>query len=135
MRPEELLEQIPVQDAGLETGNVQPLLHELRHALKALLDTGAEHAIDLRALPLTAAEEHRLLNLLGTGEVRAEIAALGSSEVRETSISGIWLVTHYNENGDVIGKYIEVTRCPWLLTTQQQDLETGLQGLARLLND
>ncbi len=135
MRPEELLNRIPVDDADRATGNVRPLLHELLHALKALIETGAEHAIDLRSLPLTAAEETRLDRLLGTGEVRADIETLGNSQVRETSVPGIWMITHYNENGDIVGKCLEVTRCPWLLQTQAEDLPAGAQRLQRLLDE
>lgn len=135
MYPEDLLNGIAVENADMETGNVVPLLHELLHALRALLEHGTEHAVDLRSLPLTASEEKRLESLLGSGEVRADVATLGTSEVKETSISGIWLVTHYNEDSDVIGKYIEVTRCPWLLSTQEQDLAAGLLNLERLLEE
>jgi hypothetical protein len=34
------------------THNVQPLLHEIRHALATLLDDGGNTVIDLRSLPL-----------------------------------------------------------------------------------
>ena len=34
------------------TRNVKPLLHEIRHALDALLDSGARSVIDLRSMPL-----------------------------------------------------------------------------------
>jgi hydrogenase-1 operon protein HyaF len=121
--------------AGEETGNVRPLLHELQHALRALNDSDAERQIDLRALPLTSFEEARIETLLGSGEVRALINSLGNSEVRETAFAGIWVVTHFNESGDVVGKIIEVTRCPWLLQAQREDIRDAARRLERLLDD
>lgn len=135
MRPDERLTAIPVQDATLDTGNVRPLLHELQHALAALIESGTEHAIDLRSLPLTAAEEARLFALLGTGEVHATVATLGNSEVVETAVAGVWRITHYNEQGDIIGKHLEVTGCPTLLKTPPEDLADGAQHLQSLLNN
>ena len=41
------------------TGNVPPLLHEIRHALKRLALGEAGTSIDLRGLPLAPGEEER----------------------------------------------------------------------------
>jgi len=125
----------PLVNAGEETGNVRPLLHELQHALRALIDDNTERQIDLRSLPLTSFEEARIETLLGSGEVRALINSLGNSEVRETAFAGVWVVTHFNEAGDVVGKYIEVTHCPWLLQAQREDVRDAVRRLERLLDD
>ena len=45
---------------GSLTYNVQPLLHEIRHALARLLDDGGHTVIDLRSLPLAPGEEEQL---------------------------------------------------------------------------
>ena len=42
---------IPVAMEGEFTGNVTPLLHEIRHALAALLESDEQTVIDLRAMP------------------------------------------------------------------------------------
>ena len=42
------------------TGNVIPLLHQIRHALSQLLAQQEETTIDLRRLPLSASEESQL---------------------------------------------------------------------------
>ena len=117
----------------VDTGNVAPLLHEVRHALQALLDEGAETVIDLRALPLAPGEEQRLCELLGVGEVRIVIDALGPSEIVETGFPGVWLSTHHNTEGAVVGRFIEVCVVPTLAGAQQADMQAGLQALCARL--
>lgn len=115
------------------TGNVRPLLAEIRHALERLVDTGEPTAIDLRSMPLAPGEEEALLEALGEGEVRAELHALGPSEITETAISGVWLVTHRNASGEIAGQFIEVTRMPQILESQEADMLRGMAILAEKL--
>lgn len=115
------------------TENAIPLLHEIRHAVTDLLDSGRESAIDLESLPMTTADEARLRQMLGQGEVQARLDALGKSTIQETAISGVWFVEHYNADDQLIGKYIEVSTVPSILKSQAEDIREGLQRLARLL--
>lgn len=112
-----------------ETGNLLPLLHEIRHALRKLLGTGEETTIDLRALPLAPGEESRLEAALGEGEVKATLDALGESRLVETRYSGVWRVTHFNAQGETIGKYIEIARVPSLLQAQKEEMQGALDAL------
>ncbi|MDH4073765.1 MAG: hydrogenase expression/formation protein [Gammaproteobacteria bacterium] len=125
---------IPVR-AEYETGNVRPLLHEIRHALRSLQGGGEGTAIDLRSLPLAPGEERRIEEALGVGEVRVELDALGPSTITETSYPGVWLITHRNTENEVIGRLIEVTRVPALLASQPEDIAAGLERLERDLDD
>jgi hydrogenase-1 operon protein HyaF len=126
-------EDLEVEPAELLTHNVVPLLHEIRHALVRLLDNGEATVIDLRSIPLAPGEEDRLLAELGQGEVAAQLAALGRSEIFETGFPGVWIVTHYNGESEIIGKFIEVCDMPNLLKTQPDDVRDGLVALqARL---
>ena len=118
---------------ALPTGNLQPLLYEIRHALARWIETGAEHVIDLRCLPLSPAEESRLLHRLGRGEVSARLAALGESEIHETAVSGVWLVNHFNQAGDPVGRFIEICACPGILVTQGDDARDALTALDAML--
>jgi len=111
------------------THNVQPLLHEIRHALVTLLDDGSNTVIDLRSLPLAPGEEQKLLDKLGQGEVHARLQALGPSEIVETRYPGVWVVVHFNNDNEVIGKFIEVCDIPGLLRSQQEDIRQGLEQL------
>ena len=112
------------------THNVRPLLNEIRHALERLLATGESSAIDLRSIPLAPGEEEQIEAALGAGEIRAELDAMGPSEIRETGYPGVWLVTHYNVDRQLMGKFIEITRVPDLLKSQDADIADGLQRLA-----
>ena len=114
--------------AGL-THNVQPLLHEIRHALAKLLDDGGRTVIDLHGMPLAPGEEQQLLDELGHGEVYARLHALGPTEIVETRYPGVWVVVHYNSSDEVIGKFIEVCEIPDLLRSQQADIRQGLEQL------
>jgi len=128
------LDVIPVNTEIL-TGNVEPLLHEVRHALRRLANGGDGTVIDLQSLPLAPGEEGRIEELLGKGEVRAELDALGPSVVQETSYPGVWLVTHRNTEQAVVGRFIEVTHMPELLKSQQADIEQGISRLEHQLEN
>jgi len=121
--------ELKVEIGGYQTGNVPPLLHEIRHALGQLLDTGETTTIDLRGLPMAPGEQDQLINFLGKGEINARLDALGESEIIETGFPGIWLIIHYNTNHEIMGKFIEITRMPAILETQINDMEDALASL------
>jgi HupH hydrogenase expression protein, C-terminal conserved region len=117
------------------TGNIVPLLHEIRHALERLLERDESTAIDLRSLPLAPGELERIEALLGTGEIAAELEALGPSTIRETAYPGVWITTHFNADGETVGKLIEVTRIPSILQSQDADIRAGIAQLALRLEE
>ncbi len=120
---------LKVEATASLTHNVQPLLHEIRHALVKLLDDGSYTAIDLRSLPLAPVEEEQLLDKLGQGEVYARLHALGPTEIVETRFPGVWVVVHFNNDNEVIGRFIEICDTPALLRSQQDDIRQGLEQL------
>jgi len=120
---------------SMDTGNGILILHEIRHALKKLLDDGESTTIDLRAIPMAPGEEARIESMLGQGEISANLNALGNSSIIETNIAGVWLLTHYNLEDEILGKFIEITRIPSLLASQQEDIESGLVQLTQQLAD
>jgi len=128
------LETIPV-NIEAATGNVRPLLHEIRHALTRLANGEDGTVIDLRSLPLAPGEEKRLEALLGKGEVCAEVDALGPTVVQETLFPGVWFITHCNADGATIARFIEVTRIPELLMSQQEDIDDGIRRLEKELQN
>lgn len=117
------------------TGNVLPLLHEIRHALERWLDSGEDYAIDLRGIPMAPGEEAQLIETLGEGEIRADLSLTGKSEVLETRFPAVWLVTHYNTDDRIVGRYIEVCEMPAILKSQTEDVRGGLARLDSLLNE
>jgi hydrogenase-1 operon protein HyaF len=125
----------PGSHHGVPTHNVLPLLHEIRHALRRLLQSGEQTSIDLRALPFSPEEEDQIFASLGCGEVQATLDALGRSSVRETAYAGIWVVEHFNAEEDLMGRYIEITRMPAILFSQEEDIRDGLIELESRLAD
>ncbi|MFV9614834.1 MAG: hydrogenase expression/formation C-terminal domain-containing protein [Gammaproteobacteria bacterium] len=117
------------------TQNVKPLLHEIKHALDNLIETGKTSIIDLRSIPLAPGEEDKILNTLGRGEVLAQLNALGLSEVIETQYAGVWLVTHYNDENHIISRFIEVTTMPAILCSQTEDIMSAYSSLTLDLDE
>jgi hydrogenase-1 operon protein HyaF len=113
--------------------NAVLVLHEIRYALTRLLESGQETTIDLRNLPLGPVGINHLLDVLGNGEVEANLNALGTSRIRETRFPGVWLVEHFNTDEQPVGRFIEVTYVPSLLPSQPEDVRSGWQVLAEEL--
>jgi hydrogenase-1 operon protein HyaF len=133
---ESTLAELEIEVGDIGTHNVIPLLHEIRHALSQLLEEGKETVIDLRSIPLAPGEEAVIEQVLGEGEVQAVLSALGPSDFRETSYPGVWVVTHYNHDDKIVGKFVEVAVVPALLRSQAEDMAAGLRRLeSRLMVD
>ncbi|MGB5630643.1 MAG: hydrogenase expression/formation C-terminal domain-containing protein [Woeseiaceae bacterium] len=110
-------------------GNVRPILNEVMHAIDRLLDTDEPTTIDLAGLPFGPGELEHLEATLGTGELAATLDALGTSRIRETAYPGVWWLEHRNAFDEVVGRYLEITRTPEILSSQDADI---LAGRARL---
>ncbi len=114
--------------------NAQALLHEIVELLKGLLEKEEPGSIDLRALPLTHLDYERLHETLGEGLISAEVQNLGVTQIQQTGVAGVWWITHYNEEADVIGEFIEVAYCPEGLIVDMESVEESVDGLqARLV--
>ncbi len=121
--------KIIVDDPAVQSGNLQSIVTEIYHALKKLLAKKNIHRIDLRAMPWTAGEEQQLEQILGVGEVKIEMNAMGKSIFQETSYSGVWWISHYNDEGDVISRLIEISYLPDMIFAQQEDIKSALERL------
>lgn len=126
---EAAIPQFNIQIGDELTWNVQPILHEIRHALRKLQVTGEPGIIDLRSIPLAPGEEEKIIDTLGCGEVHAKLNALGPSEIYETRFAGVWLITHFNEENSIISRFIEITHCPDILKSQNEDIALSLDQL------
>jgi hydrogenase-1 operon protein HyaF len=123
------IQQFNIQMGDALTFNVQPILHEVRHALEKLLNSGESSIIDLRSIPLAPGEEESIIETLGHGEVHARLDALGPSDIYETKFAGVWLVTHFNEDDSIVSRFIEVTVLPDVLKSQAEDIAHALNTL------
>ncbi len=113
--------------------NAKPILNEIRHGLDRLLGGGNVTIIDLQRIPFGVDDERYLRDALGDGEVHATVNTLGKSTVQETGVAGVWWITHYDEMGAVLGKFVEVTTIPEVLKSQRQDIVRGLHKLSTSL--
>ena len=112
-----------------EWGNALPLVHEIRHALTQLAQTGESTLIDLLAMPFGPGDEALLFRTLGRGEVEARIQALGPTKVWETQYPGVWVVDHYNADAQRVALHVEITKIPQILLSQQHDIDDAIARL------
>ena len=122
-------EQESLAPASPFHGNVRPILNEVMHAIDRLLETDEPTTIDLAGLPFGPGELEHLEATLGTGELAAKLDALGTSRIRETAYPGVWWLEHRNAFDEVVGRYLEITRTPAILSSQDADI---IAGRARL---
>lgn len=121
--------------AHVPTGNAGPILREIATALARLLDTGETTTIDLGALPFSAGDEKALDAALGAGEIHATLDALGTSHVSETGIPGVWRIDHFDQQGETLSRFVEITFVPEILRSQRPDAEQGLTRLQAALSN
>lgn len=132
------LETIPIRVEGLDvhsqtTHNVLPVLHEIRHALARLGESGDATTIDLSSIPFAPGDRSRLFEALGEGEVSATLQAMGETRIRESAYPGVWLVQHFSPQGDELATHIEITRMPALLITPEADVTDAIAALGAQL--
>jgi hydrogenase-1 operon protein HyaF len=118
------IDAIGVQVEALH-GNVRPILNEVMHAIDRLLDEGIPTTIDLAGLPFAPGELDALEATLGSGELSAQLDALGNSRIRETTYPGVWWIEHRNVHDEIVGRYLEITRVPEILSSQDADICAG----------
>lgn len=115
-------------------GNIAAILSEIASRLGELASGGETSLIDLKSLPLSSCEYEHLRFTLGRGEVSVNLDAIGMSEIVETQFSGVWWVTHYNDQGDIVADLIEIATIPNILLSQPEDMRTGLALLHAIIS-
>ncbi len=115
-------------------GNVRPVLFEVLHALDKLLADNVPTTIDLAGLPFGPGELDTLQTQLGHGELDAKLDTLGESRIYETAYPGVWWIEHRNVNNEIVGRYLEVTRLPDILSSQDADMQAGRERLGEQLS-
>lgn len=130
------LNEIPIQVefSNESTSMLLPILHEIVSMLNKLISSGQSTILDLRHEPLSLEDIADLRDLLGQGEINANFTALGSTNIRETGISGVWWITHYNQQGNVISEFIEISTCPEMLKTCPEELDSALSKLQSMVS-
>lgn len=118
----------PADPGGLG-GGVLALLREVLQLLERLRDGDEPGAIDLRSMPMVPGDRQRLEEALGQGEIEATMNSGGTTRIRETGICGVWWITHYGADDEVVAEMLEVTQVPALLVSQREDLQMGVEHL------
>jgi hydrogenase-1 operon protein HyaF len=111
------------------------VLTEVGRLLEKLAETGRPGAIDLRSLPLSDADRRQLEELLGHGEVRAELDLAGATEVWETAYPGAWWIRHFGAGGRIATEEIAVCIVPEILCAHGDDVRAAAQRINRDLAD
>jgi hydrogenase-1 operon protein HyaF len=120
--------EIPAVVGGLG-GGVAAILSELVTLLERLANEEAPGAIDLRSLPMSPLDRAELQRVLGDGEVQATVNAQGLSKMRETGVSGVWWIEHFDLQGELIAELIEVSRVPQILLSASDEIAAGARAL------
>ena len=107
---------------AIHTGLAQSVLREIAGHLAALAGAGEPAAIDLRSLPMTAADRGELESLLGRGEVTVKLDVAGTSELWETRYSGVWWVRHRGDDERIATERIEIAAIPEILVSHDADI-------------
>ena len=107
------------------TGMALSVLAEIGRMLEALSESGQAGAIDLRSLPLSDVDRAQLEEVLGRGEVRAELDIAGESEVWETTYPGVWWIRHCGAGGKIATEEISVCAIPEILITHPVDIKAA----------
>ena len=115
-------------------GNVAAILTEIASLLEKLVGSGETSLIDLKSKPFSPGEYEQLRLTLGRGEVSARLDAIGNSEIIETHFPGVWWVTHYNVEGDIVADLIEIATIPNILFSQPEDVRVGLERLQEIIS-
>jgi hydrogenase-1 operon protein HyaF len=118
----------PVQRGGLG-GGVVAILSELVTLLERLAGGQAPASIDMRSLPMSPEDRSELQRILGDGEVQATFDAQGLSRIRETRVSGVWWVEHFDQAGGLIAEMIEVNRIPDILLSAPDEIAAAAREL------
>lgn len=111
------------------------VLKEIVNLLRQLVETGQGGSVDLSRVALSDEDYDLLDDALGEGEISAEMN-LGATEVLASGVPGVWWITHYNAEDDVMAQFIEVAYCPEVLQVARDDVKEGCDALqARLFEE
>lgn len=127
------LNAIPVHTETVATGNLRPVMHEIRQALSDLIVHGTHGMIDLHSLPFSPQEYAALDEFLGEGEIDLTLNVLGKTRLRESGYAGIWRIEHFDDNDKRIGYFIEIGHVPEILRSQCDDIKEGLAAMTTIL--
>jgi hydrogenase-1 operon protein HyaF len=126
--------ELPPKIGGLG-GGVTAILSELVRLLEGVARGEPPASIDLRSLPMSPEDRTHLQLLLGEGEVRASVNALGVSRIRETQVTGVWWVEHFDRGDELLAESIEVARVPEILMCALDEIAAAAINLRKRIEN
>jgi hydrogenase-1 operon protein HyaF len=117
------------------TGMAHSVLAEVASLLAALAERGETGSVDLRSLPMTDADRNELEELLGRGEVSAELEVAGHSEIWETAYPGAWWVRHRGAGDRISSEEIAVCPVPEILAAHPADISAAAERIRQDLKE
>ncbi len=124
----------PTEDLPRDGALAEAVAEEILALLRNFAVTGETGAVDLGGLPLSPRDRETLDEILGRGEVSAEIEVAGRSEVWETAFSGVWRVRHWGD-GSIAADLVEIVSCPEILRTDRRDARAAALRLEAALEE
>lgn len=121
---------ISIKVAEQPTGMAEALMTELQTHLLALAQQDVSNSVDLRSLPMNDADRQQLAKLLGKGEVEISLNTIGKSKIYETSYTGIWWLTHFGDDENILSELIEITHVPEIIISHRDDITVAAQRIA-----
>ena len=117
------------------TGMALSIMAEVAGLLDILANEGETGSIDLRSLPLTDADRQQLEDLMGRGEVKAELVISGDTTVWETSYPGAWWIRHHGAGGKISSEEISICPVPAILAAHPADIEAAANRIKNTLTE
>ena len=105
------------------------ILQQVVEMIKVLKEKEEPSHLDLQQLPLSNDELLELDELLGEGNVKAEVEHLGFTRIYATAIPSLWRVVHFNDEEEILSDFLEVSYCPEIIITQDDDIPIGIEFL------
>jgi HupH hydrogenase expression protein, C-terminal conserved region len=113
---------------------IDAVLRETARLLGALAaDADCVGAIDLRSLPLGAADSARLREQLGAGEVAVTVGPDATTQITETGYAGVWWMRLCGADQRVLLEQIVVARVPPLVPAHLADIAESALRMERQL--
>lgn len=112
---------------------IHSILTEIREMLRHLLQNEEPSHLDLNLMAIDSETLEQLQQELGEGDVEIESTHSGYVHIQETAYSAVWWVRHLDDDGEIVGEFIEVNYCPEILLSETEDVVGGVEALkARL---
>ena len=118
--------------------NAEPLLGEIKNAIKDLLEKGETYTIYSNKLPTTLEDRYFLQEVLGKGELFMYEKVVHTKTVAfNTLIPGVWIEVVFSERNptEPILEMVQVNYSPPIFTIPKEDMESSFKKFEKDVKD